>query len=197
MSRWITCNIYNLERFGTNKKGCYAIYHLGEIIYIGQSANLFNRLRGYCFYRTKNLKEYNLIQIKVRHACVWLFPISEIKFKLSYARGEENQIERESRLIKKISPRFNKAHAGHKKIIARIEKPPSAKEIKPLLKIGEVAQKMKVSIRTINHWIKYFNFPVIIISTKTKRFVEPDIDSWLLDAVKQWISGTLKNGRKS
>lgn len=52
------------------------------------------------------------------------------------------------------------------------------------LTLDEVADKLKISVRTVNRWIEEFNFPVLISPSGVKRFIESDIDSWMRGTMK-------------
>lgn len=76
--------------------GCYVIYLDRQIIYIGQSENLWNRIR-----------KYEIRLVGDRYVTPWgIGDRVEMKYKLSSRYGD--WLMREVRLIRRLQPRGNK-----------------------------------------------------------------------------------------
>jgi len=55
------------------------------------------------------------------------------------------------------------------------------------LTIQQVAQKMKVTPRTVSKWINrtYHPLPVVIVSARIKRIREIDLDKWMEEEAQE------------
>lgn len=106
MSRWTRCQseTYWYDDYQTTP-GVYAIYVDGELVYIGQSVNIRNRLKMHNIrysYGNSIIVPWGDGRCKTCHV------------KVSYSKKYGDWAMRELRLIKRLKPKFNVLHVGRR-----------------------------------------------------------------------------------
>jgi len=103
MSRWIKVDPFDLPNPLPESPAVYAIFANLELVYIGETVNIRNRISTHGFY----LARYST---SIRWRGKWYRDLT-LKIKYSKRFGEESMAER--RLIRRLSPKLN--HMGNRR----------------------------------------------------------------------------------
>lgn len=97
VGHWRSYRLPDLKRV-PERAGVYAIYHAGELVYVGMAANLADRLRGHSRLPARDGRA---------KARPWLPQTRDVVVKVRVERFYGERATLELRLLRRLAPRLN------------------------------------------------------------------------------------------